>query len=1422
LDAFNPPRDRDAWAAIRGFVYQVDLTIRRWLDLAPDEALDLECGEDIDLVSAASVFGGNENERLLEQVKHRQEPITLVTGAAVSAIACAVEHRAANPQIRLRFRFTTNARVGKERFSRHSMPAILVWEAIRTNGQATDPASLSVIRDILKSTTKPAKLHDDAWKVFRRLVEQGSDDELLDLIGAFEWGTGTDDAASLATTLRQQLIDSGRARDLHHAQSLYERLFLHVFKTISRAGLKRVTPGDLIGLLALPALSDEDRATLDRVNSTLVDLERRVELGEQRRRRQGLMIERLDGQVQALARQQGVLASIQYVVEDVDLDIPPPCAHFCPRVRAARELAELASRSTWTAIEGASWSGKTQLVASVARSWPRFSGWVRLRELSPAEACHRLDRAMEVVSGIPKAGIRRDWYRQVFCQLGVGSLLVVEDLPRLTSSDALSDRLTGLARSAASAGVRLVTTSCFPLPSAIRSLTGGGMINTLTMPPLREDEARVILRSQGAPESLLTESFVRGTNNLASRHPLLLSAIGGYLSQRSWQFRDQEFDELLSSRHVAEVNRDIIERLLNTVADERSRELLYRLTLIIGSFSTDDVRALASVKPSLDRPRERLHAVTGPWVQSDARGRLVLSPLVDALGSDDVPWPVKRRCLFRLGKRSIRRDAVRPEDLCLAVGYFSRARAYDQAGLLLIQALSHLHNLDHLVDPRGVISLWHGMALPARMDLGIRIYLRALQFLVRSRYRCSTEGLLDEIDRLSQQATDREGWGVLGAAVLLSRRLGDIDRLLGIRLLRRGYELTADFRNYAGNKVEWPEGMGPECLIWGVALDLASEQELAEWLAAVDTLGPEKRLQAFSRPMADAGCMMMGGALYRSEMKQPEPEQNWPRVLEGLDRLAVWARQRGLEVLWACAVRHRLVILGENLREPEAARATAEDALRSASPDPRVRFVLSDSIGEFLLRAGRTDEALTWLEQARVFATDSFVLERLLVLVNASRATAAANPVRSLEYLREAGRLAISREDLPETELARVHGEIAVGEGLAGNLAASFNALDIGVEALLECRDDTNLWKVLFVLFGHSAGYFMSMATRGVPPAKARDGEAYAEPRRGYFYSHDTSIGGMYDGSKDYAIAIQLAFLADALGEDDRAAFWGSKALELARLGGQESVVDELMRRFIPQMILKDRYAEALEASLDHGAVLVARSIEREADRGGVLDPILDVGTVLGDRPNDHWRKAERWAATAGILPAAVRICSLALKAADTALLSAEEVVAACRQIEAQACDPDLWSSIADLFVSGFIRPVPASELKQMADRLPAEATTLRVLTTLFASMQPDITAESALAAHLSVLPCLCEVFDQPLSTHRLILVPFVVDYWNATFRRMRFRFRAPELVQLALSEASAKPPSIRVQAVMRAVLIGIPLRVLPETKVWLDSPDCA
>lgn len=68
---FAVSRDRDAWATIRGFVYQVDVTIRRWIGLGDTDWLELESGEDIDLVTSAVADEAN-GERLVEQVKQRE------------------------------------------------------------------------------------------------------------------------------------------------------------------------------------------------------------------------------------------------------------------------------------------------------------------------------------------------------------------------------------------------------------------------------------------------------------------------------------------------------------------------------------------------------------------------------------------------------------------------------------------------------------------------------------------------------------------------------------------------------------------------------------------------------------------------------------------------------------------------------------------------------------------------------------------------------------------------------------------------------------------------------------------------------------------------------------------------------------------------------------------------------------------------------------------------------------------------------------------------------------------------------------------------------------------------------------------------------------------------------------------------------
>ena len=198
MTGFQLVRDRDAWATIRGYVYQVDVTIDHWLDLQPGQVLELEQGEDIDVVSEAiQATDHDTRQRLLEQVKHRESSLTLRSPEAIAALVNFFEHRLANPGETLRFRFVTNASSGHERHSPlpNRLPALEAWELLRQaqEDESTCRELLVGIRSLLSSFSKeqkPDDIREDTWDRFRAFVRDADDDALTAFIRSFEWGCG--------------------------------------------------------------------------------------------------------------------------------------------------------------------------------------------------------------------------------------------------------------------------------------------------------------------------------------------------------------------------------------------------------------------------------------------------------------------------------------------------------------------------------------------------------------------------------------------------------------------------------------------------------------------------------------------------------------------------------------------------------------------------------------------------------------------------------------------------------------------------------------------------------------------------------------------------------------------------------------------------------------------------------------------------------------------------------------------------------------------------------------------------------------------------------------------------------------------------------------------------------------------------------
>ena len=215
---FTLARNRDAWFVIRGYKYQIDLTILRWLSISESQTLALEFGEDIDIVNKALVGDTSAIDRELEQVKHLDRPITLRSPECISAIANAVQHFSLNPSQEIIFRFCTNSTIATERppVSEDRSPGIRMWENLRgdTLTKPQRSALLAFLLEFIRRLDKPAEgVDENTWKRFRAFISNATARDLSGLIARFEWSTGQPSASDLSKAATPVVFSHGGSKE---------------------------------------------------------------------------------------------------------------------------------------------------------------------------------------------------------------------------------------------------------------------------------------------------------------------------------------------------------------------------------------------------------------------------------------------------------------------------------------------------------------------------------------------------------------------------------------------------------------------------------------------------------------------------------------------------------------------------------------------------------------------------------------------------------------------------------------------------------------------------------------------------------------------------------------------------------------------------------------------------------------------------------------------------------------------------------------------------------------------------------------------------------------------------------------------------------------------------------------------------------
>jgi hypothetical protein len=1409
MSAFTPQPNRDASDTIRGYVYQVDLTIERWLSLQPGEFLELECGEDIDLISR-SLSG--EEERRLEQVKNYNSSVTL--WSAVTAIANFVEHRENNPEEKLKFLYTTTALVSKERPSPEMLKkkeGIFVWEQIR-EGTLTgiyQNEALDGIRIILSKDSKPKKFSDTTWTVFRNFITTAREEELLDLVCSFEWSTNTPDPQSLRACILQTLIQQKYATKENQASEQYQRLFLYVFKLLSQPDIKQLTVEERTHQLSLPTLSETDHNLLQNLIVSVLNLESRVGTLEQNFTKiPDTIVSQVNDQWQRLIQQQDVDVAINYFPTPPNISIPLLVENLSHREQTVQSIISIFNDYSWIAIDGMAGAGKTHLAILVAQTIGTCRAWVRLRDLTRRAACQQLDAVCRELTGTTSQSNQYEWYCQLCERLGKGAMLVLDDLPELSDSDELSEKLIQLTRACRLHDIRILSTSPYELPFSLEEFIGNTILHSMKVPLFTDDEAAEILQSYGAPSSLISANFLRGINAIAQQHPVLLTTIARDLSKHSWQLNEEVYERLLKGEYQAALNSQITRRVLDSVEDENTRELLYRLCLHLGSFSLNEVQAVASVNRVLERPSERLHTLVGLWVQRDVDEGLLISPLVKQLGENNLLVETKKSCHLALGDLIVSRHQLGPQDVINAIIHFLGAEVFDRAGLMLIPAIQELNSMEILVDDRGLLSLWGSLPLPEQMDLGIRIFLRGLQIAARHKYGKSISYLVEDLDTLLEQASDKNAIGVL-AAMMATNSVFDNDPIRANRYLRTALHFLPYAQIPGSNEPAFSDEGLLGFMIWTNSQGITSPEHLRDWITTIEQLTLEQRQFAFTHEVAEQGCLVVSEKLWLKEAEKPQEKQDWSAILAAYEDLAERANKLALELLWAWAVRSKIIVLGDYLRDANAAVAVAQAAIRQASDDPRVRFLLQEIVGRKYVLINQNNQAIIWLSKALGEETNAYPYLRLKVLIYMSIATGKQDAQLAIEFARQAVSLAETNSLIDKSELVKALGELAIAQWLGSNLLPDvFESLDRAGEQLLACRSDAEDWKKLFLVYRHISGYFSYLARTGSPPNETLGGEAYAAPQRGILFSQNSILVDDYDRNRESIVLTNLAFFAASVGNDERAAFWALKGMDDARNTNQCTVFARLSLEALPYLLLNARYAEVLDFAMDAGASFVASM--QLLQLGQVPQGLdLDVETILGNKPSELWRNAEHHAALVGLLPVVFQIGTVALRSFELAGSQATEVAAICHQISATAVKPQLWLQAAELLEQIYLPEVSYSEILDLSNRFdPQTEEVFLAIGYLVATLQNDTPLETDILLHMAIAPFIYQHREPLSATYRRLILPFFIDYWKIKFERVSLRFRSTSLVGRILNTAENFPEAERLQFVLVTMAFALNVRL--------------
>ena len=588
---FVPQADtaRQAVQALRGYAYQCMAAALEWVDMSENGRLYLEVAEDYAILADSALRA--------TQVKDTKKSgvVTLNNAGVRQAINAFVELDENNPDINIDLHFMTTSEIGEEK-THANRPAgkagLIYW------GEVAAGADVRPLRAILESGK-----FDETVSSYCKARD---DEELRDtLIRKIHWNCGKPDYAALREELESRLIVIGRdcfQIPAEAARGLVDKLIYRV--------------------LATSIFDDSERRFLTRANFyELIDKETRISI---RSADLDSLLSRMSELVRSIGEQSevSIIGSAAHTDLFIDGDTLPVLQQMIPRLDLETSISYALSEFGVCILAGGSGVGKSVVVRRIAAQTGSKFFIVDCRDLETVETHAQLKSVFSRVCGLPR------------------STLILENLNHLDDPK-VSFVFGQLAESEKRRGHKLIVT-CYSQPSLSR-LSGIGLDQSCVVvcPYFTEEEARVLVEACKGDSEIWGEiAFLAGQ----SGHPQLTHAFVVGMSGRGWPI-DEISDVInsgLSSEDTDAVRSSVRHNLRRDLSDD-TRNLLYRLSIVVGYFKMSFALSIASISPEVSQPGECMDQLVGPWVEASGNDRYRISPLASGIGLNMITLEDQKR-----------------------------------------------------------------------------------------------------------------------------------------------------------------------------------------------------------------------------------------------------------------------------------------------------------------------------------------------------------------------------------------------------------------------------------------------------------------------------------------------------------------------------------------------------------------------------------------------------------------------------------------------------------------------------------------------------------------------------------------------------------------------------------------------------------